>query len=267
LRTLFDIGSETGAGSEHTLLLEVGKGHCYTALFNKKANTIDRMKLTSFDEWEAEQHLTSLLGDFQPASIDAVTVCSAYPQALLVPHKFFTDDYTMLDLVYDQPAQLYLNDRIQEWQMVTVYSVPETVSQVLRQHFSSVQYIHAYTPTIKVYNGYVADNQLLVHFTDQHFRVILKVNMAICLAQTYLYKSPLDVVYYLLKICYEFNLSQEQVFLVLSGLVEKDSQLFTELQQYFTHVNFAQQPEIGLPQSNHPHHFFTSIYNLAACVS
>jgi hypothetical protein len=74
------------------------------------------------------------------------------------------------------------------------------------------------------------------------------------------------VAYYLLKICYAFELSQQEVYLILSGLVEKSSNLFAELQQYFAHIHFAQRPEISLPQTSHPHHYFTSLYNLAACV-
>jgi hypothetical protein len=73
-------------------------------------------------------------------------------------------------------------------------------------------------------------------------------------------------VYYLLRLCQEFDLLQQEVFVILSGLVEKDSALYTELQQYFTNIHFAQQPEISLPQSQHPHYYFTAVYNLAACV-
>lgn len=193
-------------------------------------------------------------------------VCSALPQALLFPNKFFQEDYSLLDRVYEEPAQDYFHDRIPEWQLVTAYSLPQQLAQTVRNGFSEVQFFHAYTPGIKIFNGFVADHQLMVHITGQHFRVLVKKDAAIHLAQTYAYKTPLDVIYFLMKICYEFGLSQEGVYLILSGLVEKDSNLFTELQQYFAHIHFAQQPEIGLPQSSHPHYFFTSIYNLASCV-
>lgn len=266
LKTLFDIGQETEAGSEQTLLLEIGKTYCATAFLHRQSNTISRIQFTSMNEFELVEEFGDLLQLLRSKGFESVVVCSAFPEALLVPHRYFNKDYTALDLVYDQPAQEYFYDTISEWQMVNTYAMPQAVSTTLRNAFPAVQYLHAYTPAIKIYNGYVADNQLSVHFSAQSFRVLLKKDMAIHLAQTYDYKTPLDVVYYLLKICYEFDLSQQEVFLLLSGLVDKQSNLFNDLQQYFANIHFAQQPEIGLPQSEHPHYFFTSLYNLAACV-
>jgi hypothetical protein len=173
----------------------------------------------------------------------------------------------MLDLVYDQHAQQYLHDSIPEWQMVNMFSLPKALYQTLQQSFSTVNFCHAYTPTIKMYNGYVADHQLMVHFTPEYFRVLLKKDAAIHLAQTYSYTSPLDVVYFLLKISYEFNLDQSSVYIILSGLIEKDSSMYTEVEQYFANVHFAHPPEIKLPDNSHPQYFFTSLYNLATCVS
>ncbi len=266
LKTLFDIGQDREAGSEHTLLLEIGKDHCGSALFHKATNTIDRIRLTTFDELESSAYLAEILQPLKEVTYRSVVVCSAFPQAMLFPSKQFQKDYTALNLVYDQPAQDYFHDSIPEWQMVTAYSIPQTVSQHLHDSFPSAYYFHCYTPAIKIYNGYIADHQLSVHFSEQYFSVVLKKDMAIHLAQTYFYKTPLDVVYYLLNICYEFNLLQQELFLILSGLVDKDSNLFMNLQQYFTNIHFAQQPEITLPQSPYPHYYFTSIYNLAACV-
>lgn len=266
MKTLFDIGTDVTREETHTLLLEIGSDHCYTALFHKPSNTIDRIQLHALDEFAIEEEVRNLLEPFKQAGLRNVVICSAFPQALLVPKKFFTNGYVALSLVYDQPAQAYSHDTIPEWQMVNAYSFPKPLFDFIKDSFANVYCFHAYTPTIKIYNGYVADQQLLVHFSQTSFRVLLKADANIHLAQTYSYKTPHDVAYYLLKICYEFQISQQHVYLILSGLIEKASNLYDELRQYFTHIHFAQQPEISLPQSPHPHYYFTSIYNLAACV-
>jgi hypothetical protein len=267
LKTLFDIGSEKEAGSEHTLLLEVGRSHCSTAFLHRATNRIDHIRLLSLNELEIEDQLPDILQPLRQNDFASVVVCSAFPQALLFPTKYFKRDYSALNIVYDLPAQAYFYDTIADWQMVNAYAIPERVYDAVTDAFSNVQFLHCYTPAIKIYNGYVADNQLSVHFTGQYFRVLLKMDMAVHLVQTYSYQSPADVVYYLLKICYEFGLLQQEVFLILSGLVEKESYLYSELQQYFANIHFTRQPEISLPQNPHPHYFFTSIYNLAECVS
>ncbi len=252
---------------EHTLLMEVGNDCCSYAFFHKPSNRIDRLQLRSLNETAITEQLAEIIRYLKEVPVGDVVVCSAFPQALLVPNKFFKEDYSCLDLVYELPAQEYLHDSIAEWQMVNVYALPKALYDTIQAEYTNVQYYHAYTPTIKIFNGYVADNQLCIHFTSRYFRVLLKKDTAVQLAQTYYYKTPLDVVYYLLKICNEFGLAQQDVHLVLSGLVEKASKMFTDLEQYFTHVHFAHPSEIALPDNVHPHYFFTSLYNLASCVS
>lgn len=267
MKTLFEIRSEKEMSEEHSLLLEIGRDHCSYAYWHRPTNTIDQLQFISFQETEGEEHLPTILEAIQQHRFQSVHVCSAFPQSILVPWKYFTDNYEALDIIYDQPSQEYLHDRIAEWQMVNMYALPKYLHQQLQQSFSGAEFVHAYTPTIKVYNGYVADHQLMVHVTPQYFRVLLKKSASIQLAQTYSYTTPLDVVYYLLKICYEFGLEQSSVYVILSGLVEKDSALYTELEQYFVNVHFAHPPEIKLPDNSHPQYFFTSLYNLATCVS
>jgi hypothetical protein len=120
---------------------------------------------------------------------------------------------------------------------------------------------------LKIYNGFVAPDQIDIHFNTEYFIVLVKKNKQAQLVQTYSYKTPLDVVYYLLKICYEFQIKQPEVFVIVSGLIDKDSNMYTELHNYFLNLHFAQAPSYSIPENDHPHHYFTSLYNLAACVS
>ena len=79
-----------------------------------------------------------------------------------------------------------------------------------------------------------------------------------------------DVLYYLLKICSGFSISQKEVKLVLSGFLEKQSLLYRELYNYFVRVSFQQIPDfIKLSRSfnEYPAWFFSSLFNLATCVS
>ncbi|MFL5810508.1 MAG: DUF3822 family protein [Flavisolibacter sp.] len=267
MKTLFNIRSGREITEQQSLLLEMGRDYCSYAFWDKKANAIDRLQFISFEEIDAADQLSNIIDELGHHQFEKVIFCSAFPEAILTPRKYFENSYEMLDIIYDQPAQTYQHDEIPEWQMTNMYSVPDAFCQLIKNRFPGVQFVHAYTPAIKVYNGYVADSQLSVHFTPQHFRVLLKKDSALQLAQTYHYTSPLDIVYYLLNICYEFELEQSSVYIILSGLVEKDSALYTELLQYFSNLHFAHAPELQLPDNVHPHYFFTSLYNLAACVS
>jgi hypothetical protein len=93
---------------------------------------------------------------------------------------------------------------------------------------------------------------------------------SLLLAQIFSYQKAEDVLYWLLKICRQFSISQEQVILVLSGLIDKQSAVFKELYQYFLNIEFASiENDIQLSGEfeDYPVHFFSSIFKLASCVS
>ena len=112
----------------------------------------------------------------------------------------------------------------------------------------------------------MSHNSVQVHFDPKQFRVMVMKEGKPLLAQTYTYSAPLDVVYYLLKIFEQLQLKHEEVQVLVSGLIEEDSALYKELYNYFLHLQMQQGSQITLENNNYPEHFFTSMYNLAACV-
>ena len=262
MKTLFKIGSEQN--SNDTLLLEIGQDHCCYAFVDVEKKSFNAIHYIGFDNHEAEEKLDEILNQIAANPLK-VFIASAYAQALLVPQKNFNSDDALLKVIYDLPSQKYLHDMITEWQMVAVYSLPQLIFEKLSARFSSAQFFHAYTPLLKIYNGFVAEDQVDIYFSMQQFRVLVKKENQVQLAQTYSYKTPLDVVYYLLKIFSEFKLNQSEAFLIVSGLIDKDSAMYTELHHYFLNLHFAKPPAFTLPETDHPHYYFTSLYNLASC--
>jgi hypothetical protein len=265
LKTVFTIG-DTGADCD-ILLLEIGEGYLCYALLNGKERTFHQIKYFTFDELESDERLSRLLDDLKKENCGQIMVCSAFPQSLLTPKQGHKNDYILLNVIYDSPLQKYLKDEVTEWQMYVTYALPISIFNQIKERFRFAEFVHAHTPSLKIYNGFVEANQIDIHFTPQHFRLIVKKNKQVQLAQVYSYKTPLDVVYYLLKICYEFALDQSEVFVILSGLIDQNSAMYSEVHNYFLNLHFAQAPSYSLTENEHPHHYFTSLYNLAACVS
>ena len=240
MKTVFSIGAEDAKGD--TLLLEIGEDFCCYALLDLSSKTFGLIRYFSFDEFESEAKLSTILHAFKDQNFKKIVICSAYAQALLVPQKHVHASQALTSVIYDAIDQKHFSDTVSEWQMVTSYSVPAAIHDAILTQFQTVHFFHAYTPTLKIYNGFVAADQIDIHFTTRYFRVLVKKEQQVHLAQTYSYKTPLDVVYYLLKICYEFKLEQSEVFLIVSGLVEQDSAMYHELHNYFLNIHFAHAP-------------------------
>ena len=264
MKTVFAIGDSSHRTG--VLLIDLGQDHCCYAFLDKENKSISFLKYIGFDDHEAEEKLAGILTELDQPVYQVVISCS-YPQALLIPVKHSHGVVSLLDPVYDLTLQKQLDDTIDEWQITAVYSFPLKIYEQLVLKFPSAQIFHNYTTALKIFHGFVAEDQVDVHLSTRQFRVLVKKDNQIQLAQTYTYRSPLDVVYFLLKICYEFGLDQSSVFVVLSGLVEQDSAMYKELHSYFTNLHFAQPPIYTLPENDLPAHYFTSLYNLAACAS
>jgi hypothetical protein len=259
------IGRETDVCD--ILLLEIGADHCCYAFLKGASNSFELIRYISFEELEAEQQLAAILDELKKTACDRIFVSSSFSQVLLVPDQYADGAASFLSGIFEIRDQKQFRDKVVEWQVTTAYSMPASVCKQILEFFPSAVFFHAYTPAMKIYNGFVATNQIDIHFTTAFFRLLVKKEGKVQLAQTYSYKTPLDVVYYLLKVCYEFGLDQSEVFLIVSGLIDQDSALYSEMHKYFLNLHFAQAPAYTLPENEHPHHYFTSLYKLAACVS
>lgn len=259
---------EIGSRSIHSnvLFMEIGESYCILSFLNGADSVLDAVEVYTFERFSAEQNLREII-DLIPAdkSFEKVIVAPAFSEALLMPRKLYSS-HSFLKILYNVPQEACLHDVVAEWQLVTSYAIPVSLSEIISDRFPAVSFTHVYTPFLKVPSGIDAAYQLSVHFMNNQFRVLLKMHGQIHLVQTYSYASPMDVVYYLLKILTEFQLSQEEVHLLLSGFIDENSALYKELYSYFLNIHFVSANTLSLPQQDHPGHFFTSIHNLAACV-
>ncbi|HEY0751881.1 MAG TPA: DUF3822 family protein [Chitinophagaceae bacterium] len=264
MERLFSVVSEEKK-KEGVLLWEWGEHFCCSAWFDKNDNILHNLDYYSFQDLDPLS-IESIIREVMPGNVKETIICSAFKEALLVPPRIFNINQSFPDLIYPDAGGRLFNDMIAEWQVINQYNVPLVIYNSISNEVPNVSCLHSFTCSLKVNNGMDAPIQLNVQFDTKQFRVLLKKEGKILLAQIYPYSVPLDVVYYLLKILQQHDLNQEDTHLIVSGLIEEDSALFKELYNYFLNMEIAKPGSISLENNNYPAHFFTSIYNLAACV-
>ena len=268
MNTIFQIENPSEASTAETLFVEVGQTFCSLAFINSSAKAVHYVAVYSFDALSLDESVDSILGmiAWKKINVSRLVISPAFPEALLVPNKFFHLKSPLLHNIYNLDHFFPLNDPVAEWQLINVYTLPLSIHKKITAQYPDASFIHAYTPLLKIYNGFSSDHQLSAHFIGKQFRVMVKKDHHIQMVQTYTYSSPMDVVYFLLKICSEFQLPQEETQIIISGLIEENSALYKELHNYFLHLHFAISETLSLPEHEYPNHFFTSLHNLAACV-
>lgn len=269
MRTLFEINHSEPRSGNDTLLCEWGERYCCYTVYNQESRSLAGLHYFTFDQPASIEEVNEVIRQLKSGGLrySRVVFCSGFPQAMLVPRQFFTDAPSPVAVLNGEKRMNYFHDPIGEWQVVNNYAFPKSIYQRVEEEFGPIEMSHVYTTSLKSYNGHNAPAQVTVDFTPKTLRVVVKKEGQLLLAQMYGYNTPLDVVYYLLKIYQELQLPREETHLVLSGLIEEASSLYRELFSYFLNIHFA-EPSSALPiHTEHPAHFFASIHNLALCVS
>ena len=267
MNTVFQIGNLTGERVD-SLFMEIGQTFCSIALIDSSTKSAQFIGMHAFDAVSLEDSVDEVLKttSINRSNLKNIVISPAFPEAMLIPNKFYHHKSSLLNSLYNLNHYFLLNDPIAEWQLFNVYVIPVQVHKKLTEQFPFASYMHAYTPLLKIYNGFTSDHQLSAHFIGKQFRVVVKKHHHVQLVQTYTDSSPMDVVYFLLKICSEFQLPQDELQIIISGLIDENSALYKEMHRFFLHLHFATGTTLSLPAHDHPNHFFTSIHNLAACV-
>ena len=196
--------------------------------------------------------------------LNSLLIGSAFPDATLVPRDLAAENKLDAFLKETGDSHVFVDD-IAGQNLQVVYTMPSTFYNLL-QAKGSAHTIHVHAGAARVLNT-TADNYIGLHFTSKEFRVLAVKNGAVQLAQIYPFTAPLDVVYYLLMISAQYGMPQAETVVELSGLVDEASALYKELYQYYTQVQLAVPAYAALPDNDYQPHFFSSIFNLAACAS
>lgn len=264
MKQLFNIAS-AAPNSDDLFICELSHYHICLARVDTGGN-IGWLQFYEKGTPLTQAEVTGLLQreGFTEKDFKTLLVGSAFPDATLVPNDL-AQEKDLKSFLHHQANGTVFVDKIIEQELDVVFSIPAQFQQAL-QLTDADNIMHVHTAAIKVQSD-DSDNYMALHFTSKEFRVIAEKNGEVQLAQIYPFTAPLDVVYYMLMISEQYHLPQSETEIILSGLLDESSALYKEIFQYYTHVSFAKQDAFTLPGTDHPQHFFSSIFNLAACAS
>lgn len=154
-------------------------------------------------------------------------------------------------------------------QVVNVYRIKKELNEMVNANLMMVTPRHTFSKTVEHIfregrSYFSAFIKLQVYY--HQFLVVLVNNNKLQLVQSYDYQTPEDILYYLLNIIQQFNLSVDHTDLEISGFVLTRSNLYDYIQKGFPKVTFDKISDEFLLKENleeYPPHFFSPFLNLA----
>ncbi|MEO5595494.1 MAG: DUF3822 family protein [Chitinophagaceae bacterium] len=206
--------------------------------------------------------------------IEKKTFIYNFPESQLVPEKYFNADAgrDLIELIHgDLNKGITLSERIQGSPQYNVFRVPAEVHSLLQRNFANSKYWHYYSLWMQYRQKQTGDRAayLSVMFYPNHLLVAAVKDKQLHLLQSYAYETAEDAGYYLLNICGQLQLSPEEIPVLLSGMIDVSSALYTEIFKYFGQVELEGFPDTNMEPAlqDYPAHFFSSLLKLAICVS
>lgn len=197
-----------------------------------------------------------------------------FPESLLVPEPVFNleNNRDLIELTYGTAAKgLILSEKVPSHPAHAVYRIPADVHTYYQQKFSAGKYWHLYSLWLASLQRFLPEaskHRAHVLFYPDKMVVAVYKNDQLQLVQTFIYQVAEDVVYHLLNVCRQLEISPEEILLQVSGYVQQDSPVYTEIMKYFLQCRLDEVPEpIDAAAFNSlPAHYFSPLLKMALCV-
>lgn len=197
-----------------------------------------------------------------------VTWC--FDENVFVPQEYFDagNSKEMLLLVHGDLMQgAVQNELVATHNLHTVYKIPAAVKNIFNIAFPFCIQNHQSSLLI----NFEKNNKDLLYcnFYPEHLTVLLRKNGQLQIIQQFEYASPEDAVYHLLNVCQSFETDAAKTILTVSGMIDTDSNLYSELYKYFQSVNCADLSasfNYAEEIKDHPAHYFSHLFATASCV-
>jgi hypothetical protein len=204
-------------------------------------------------------------------SFATVQVCYNFNTSTLVPKDFFVEaeKENMLELMFGKDASAYcFYEDVLDNDMKIVYRVASKIYETVNELFPKNKFSHA--SSMQLQENKLEGDMLECMVYHNTIKLILCKNSKLQIVQFFDYETPIDVSYHLLNVCERFAVSPSIVKLVLSGMIDVQSNLYDDIHKYFLDIHFATLPEdtiVSEEMKAHPTHFYHNLTDLAQCVS
>ena len=266
---------------ETRLLMEVDYASFGYILLNSKNNSLIALKYFEFSHLK-DRTLTEILreiiyGDelLEKKASETFVVYNLM-ESNLVPEKFYHEEIckTITETVYGNLSKgLIIAEKIPWWELYNIYRVPADVYDFLKEKFGDSKSWHKYSLSLKSHKMFNVREYLnfikVIFYSDKIITIVFKDHQ-LQLIQSFTFQEASDVVYHLLNCCEQFDMSTEEVVLQVSGLIDRQSVVYSELLKFFLHFLFDEIDDSIHIADNmkelYPTHYYSSFLKMAVCV-
>jgi len=275
----FDLNSS----STYHLSIQIGSGGFSLCILDTVRNKYIVLKHIHFDPPILKEQLLNKLkaflysDRFLKKQYKKVSLSIINQNSILVPGAVYKKDniasYFRFTRLLSEKEELVANKLINT-DAYNVFALEKGMTELLNNFFPVLHIYHHSTPyTENVLRSNRTRIQEIRVYCNVHLSFIdIVVSQAdrLLLSNTFSYKNSSDLIYFILYVYKQLELSTENVALVLSGEVSVDSGLVDQIRNYIKRLileKFSERYFYSYTFNKLPDHYFTNLINLYNCGS
>lgn len=230
------------------LVLEIGLtgfSYCIFDSLNQQIISFQEVQFPVSDVAEKTEDLYASAYESRPElreGYDEILVLQNNSLSTFVPTALFDEEYLGSYLQYNTKVfatDFFAFDEIESFQMNTVYIPYVNINNFLVDQYGSFQYKHTNSILVaKLLESTknIDETKVFVYVQSERFDLLVLSNQKLLLSNTFDYKTPEDLIYYLLFTAEQLNLNPEHFKLEFLGDITETDANYKIAYQYIRHV-------------------------------
>jgi hypothetical protein len=253
--------------SDCVLFIETGTEYIACWCKHNETKQVKAFELFSFTEASVSE-FEKLLKEIQLQSrlltiqFEEVYCIWGYEKCVCIPQEFYTDETaaSYMEMMFGEFDEAkFCRDTTDD--CVTFGLIPTKILSEYNSHYAVSSNMHKYYQLLK--GQYKGDEANKIHLVFYHSHFILSVfkEGSLQLIQSFSYKVPEDVLYYVLNIFNAYEMPANETTVHVSGMIDTASPLYKTLNIYINHF-FVETADKNLFTAegfhDYPLHYFAS---------
>jgi Protein of unknown function (DUF3822) len=207
---------------------------------------------TANPNFKVEDSVTQILNEnpIFEATYDDVEVLYDNQLSTFVPDPLFDESYLGSYLQYNTKVyetDFFDFDSLATYPIHNVYVPYVNINNIFVDHFGTFTYKHVSTILVSRLlerSKNIDDKKMFVHLAQHHFEIVVVQNQHLLLYNSFEYKTPEDLIYYLLFTAEQLNMNPESFKLEFLGNIAQDDAFYTIAYKYVRNVSLLNTSDL-----------------------
>lgn len=152
----------------------------------------------------------------------------------------------------------------------SVYVIPNQITNIFIKQFPKLSFYNQQVPFIDhaLFKYHSESKKVFVNVNDEFIDMSITESGKLLLYNNFMYKTEMDIIYFIMYVFDRFNLNTENTELILSGFIDKKTSIYSKLKGFISHLKFDKPPEdfsYSYTFNKIPPQSFTTLFNLHLC--